>query len=212
MTRLFHKGRYANVTATLALIVALGGTSYAATTLKKNSVSSKQIKNSSITSSDVKNNTLTGSDIKESKLGTVPSATSATAAATAAHAISADNATHATTADKASTLPALSYHPLTLINDWFNYNDPDRIPSYAVDAQGIVHFRGAICCGSSTNAFTLPPAISPDVGIWLTADENGSATGRIFIGTDGNVYVDDDPDDAGSAADFTSLDGITYIP
>jgi hypothetical protein len=209
---LFGQGRTANVMATLALIVALGGTSYAATTLKKNSVSSKQIKNSSITSSDVKNNTLTGSDIKESKLGTVPSATSATAAATAGHAGSADNATHATTADTASTLPSLTYHPLTLINNWDNYNSPDRIPSYAVDAQGIVHFRGAIEGGSDVNAFTLPAAIAPGSVVWLTADEVFGTTGRIDIYPDGNVYVEDDPDDAGSGANFTSLDGITYIP
>jgi hypothetical protein len=212
MTRIFHNGRYANVTAMLALIVALGGTSYAATTLKKNSVSSKQIKNSSITSSDVKNNTLTGSDIKESKLGTVPSATTATAAATAAHATNADNATHATTADKASTVPALVFHPLALINDWDNYNGTDRTPSYAIDAQGVVHFRGAIENGTSNNAFTLPAAITPSSEIYLTADELFATTGRLDIDTDGNVYVEDDPDYGGSSTGFTSLDGITYVP
>jgi hypothetical protein len=208
---LFHKGRSANVLATLALIVALGGTSYAATTLKKNSVGSKQIKNSSITSSDVKNNTLTGSDIKESKLGTVPSATSATAAATAAHATSADNATHATTADKASTLPGLVFHPLALLNDWGNYNGSDRIPSFAIDAQGVVHFRGAIEDGSDSNAFTVPAVISPGSTVWLTADQDSATTGRIYINPDGNAYVEDDPNVPGSS-DFTSLDGLTYVP
>jgi hypothetical protein len=210
--QLFHQGRFANVTATVALIVALGGTSYAATSLKKNSVSSKQIKNSSITSSDVKNNTLTGSDIKESKLGTVPSATSATAAATAAHAGSADNATHATTADRASTLTGLVFHPLALINDWANYNAPDRTPAYAIDAQGVVHFRGAIYGGSSPYPFTVPEALSPGSEIWLTSDQYGATTARIDIDTDGTVYIEDDPADPGSSADFTSLDGISYIP
>ena len=38
------RGSYANVTATLALLVALGGTSYAAVELAKNSVGSKQLK------------------------------------------------------------------------------------------------------------------------------------------------------------------------
>ena len=211
MRRIFHNGRYANVTATLALIVALGGTSYAATSLKKNSVSSKQIKNSSITSSDVKNNTLTGSDIKESKLGTVPSATTATAAATAAHATNADNATHATTADKASTVPGLVFHPLALLNDWGNYNNNDRTPSYAVDTQGVVHFRGAISGGSSDNIFKLPAALTPGSTVYLTSDEGDATTGRIYVYTDGNVYVEDDPSDPGSSG-FTSLDGLTYFP
>jgi len=40
MKRMFSNGRYANVTATLALIVALGGTSYAAVVLPRNSVGS----------------------------------------------------------------------------------------------------------------------------------------------------------------------------
>lgn len=49
MRKLFKNGRYANVTATLALFVALGGTSYAALTLPANSVSTKQIKKGSVT-------------------------------------------------------------------------------------------------------------------------------------------------------------------
>lgn len=49
MKKLFNNGRYANVTATLALFVALGGTSYAAITLPANSVSTKQIKKGAVT-------------------------------------------------------------------------------------------------------------------------------------------------------------------
>jgi hypothetical protein len=44
---------YANVTATLALIVALGGTSYAAFNLPKNSVGPAQIKRGAIHSTDI---------------------------------------------------------------------------------------------------------------------------------------------------------------
>lgn len=49
MRKLFKNGRYANVTASLALFVALGGTSYAALTLPANSVSTKQIKKGAVT-------------------------------------------------------------------------------------------------------------------------------------------------------------------
>ena len=55
---------YANVMATIAVFVALGGTSVAAVSLKRNSVGSAQIKNGSVISADVKNNSLSGSDIK----------------------------------------------------------------------------------------------------------------------------------------------------
>jgi hypothetical protein len=45
---------YANVTATLALFVALGGTSYAALSLPANSVGSAQVKNGSLLKKDFK--------------------------------------------------------------------------------------------------------------------------------------------------------------
>ena len=54
---------YANVTASLALFVALGGTSYAALTITGNNV-----KNSSLTGADIKNSSLTTTDIKDSSL------------------------------------------------------------------------------------------------------------------------------------------------
>lgn len=49
---------YANVTATIALFVALGGTSYAAITLPRNSVGSAQIRTAAVTSSDVRDRAL----------------------------------------------------------------------------------------------------------------------------------------------------------
>jgi hypothetical protein len=55
---------YANITSTLALVVAMSGASYAAVTIPKNSIGSPQVKNDS----------LVGADINESKLGAVPNA------------------------------------------------------------------------------------------------------------------------------------------
>lgn len=57
---------YANVMSTLAVFIALGGSSYAAV-----SISGSSIKNRSITASKVKRNTLTGLQIRESTLGRV---------------------------------------------------------------------------------------------------------------------------------------------
>ena len=76
---------YANVVATLAPFIAIGGASaFAASQLGKNSVGSKQlkknavttakIKNLAITAAKVKNGTLTGTQINASTLGTVPNA------------------------------------------------------------------------------------------------------------------------------------------
>lgn len=62
---------YANVAATLALVVALGGTSYAAAMItgadiKDGTVSSADIKNSSVKSKDIRNGTLRVKDFKAS--------------------------------------------------------------------------------------------------------------------------------------------------
>lgn len=66
MKRLQGKLTYANVVATLALFVALGGSSYAAL-----SITGRDVKNGSLTAKDVKRNALGGGRIKESKLGPV---------------------------------------------------------------------------------------------------------------------------------------------
>ena len=54
MKRIFGGSSYANVTATVALIVALGGTSYAAIKLPKNSVTSATVKDRSLLKKDFK--------------------------------------------------------------------------------------------------------------------------------------------------------------
>ena len=58
---------YANVVATLALCVALGGSSYAALNLPKASVGAKQLKKNSVTSPKVKRGSLLVSDFKASQ-------------------------------------------------------------------------------------------------------------------------------------------------
>jgi hypothetical protein len=74
-----HTPSPAMVVACLALMVALGGTSYAAIRLPANSVGTKQLKKGAVTGVKVKSNTLTGAHINESTLGEVPSAGTAPA-------------------------------------------------------------------------------------------------------------------------------------
>jgi hypothetical protein len=61
-----RKLNYSNVTATLALFIALGGSSYAALT-----VTGRNVRDGSLTHRDLKRNTLGGNRIKESALGKV---------------------------------------------------------------------------------------------------------------------------------------------
>jgi hypothetical protein len=110
------------IVSLVALIVALGGTSYAAFVLPAESVGTRQLANGAVSTSKLKNrgvtgskvakNSITGANINVGTLGNVPSASnashasSANSATNASHAINADNATnasHATNADSAST-------------------------------------------------------------------------------------------------------------
>ena len=68
---------YANVTGTLALFLALGGTSYAALTItstnvKNNSLTGADVRNSSLTSADIKNFSLRSADFKAGQLPAGP--------------------------------------------------------------------------------------------------------------------------------------------
>src|SRR3954468_22599857 len=63
LDRLKDKLTYANVTATLALFIALGGTSYAALKLPRNSVGSQQIRAGAVHSSEIRDRSLRLRDI-----------------------------------------------------------------------------------------------------------------------------------------------------
>jgi hypothetical protein len=69
---LLRRLTYANVMATVAVFIALGGSSYAALT-----VTGRNVKNGSLTFRDLRRDTLGGSQIKESRLGAVPRARNA---------------------------------------------------------------------------------------------------------------------------------------
>ena len=87
MSRGFLRFLRGNTIALLALFVALGGTTYAATALPKNSVGTKQLKNNAVTAPKIKNgavttakintNAVTGAKVLESSLAQVPSALNA---------------------------------------------------------------------------------------------------------------------------------------
>jgi hypothetical protein len=126
MPRGFLRFLRSNTLALLALFIALGGTTYAATALPKNSVGTKQLKKNAVTAVKIKNgnvtngkigknavtgakvkdNSLTGADVLESSLATVPSATNAT------HATASDTAT---TATNATTVGGLAPSSLTRV-------------------------------------------------------------------------------------------------
>jgi len=155
---------YANVTATLALIIAVGGASaFAATQLAKNSVGAKQIKKNAVTGAKVKNQSLTGSDINLAKLGTVPSAT---------------HAANATSAD--SIPPAEPIHLIGAPGEPVFHGGATNVPpapsaGFYKDAFGIVHLEGQVKAGTSSVLFVLPPGYRPASGVVLFFEQTKEA-------------------------------------
>jgi hypothetical protein len=230
---------YANVMATVAVFIALGGGAIAASNLAKNSVGTKQLRNNAVTGAKVKNGSLTGADVDAATLGKVPSAALADSAAHAGSADSAANANHATSADNANTLGGKSasqfapsaiedWHEIgaagepAFENSWKNIGGEPNLnqgvfstAAFRRDPDGLVHLKGVVTSGSisSTNAiFYLPSGFRPEqAGIFSAATSDGSPKiGWVYIGAAGSPY-------AGAVLPFTggntffSLDGITFL-
>jgi hypothetical protein len=150
---------YANVVATVALFIALGGASYAALKLPKNSVGTKQLMNNAVTlkklkknsvnSAKVKPNSLTGKNINLNTLGTVPSAEFASdlAALEPIHVIGAPGE------------PAFQNGDTNAPSGTPGF--PNTPVGFYKDHEGIVHLVGKVAIGFEGAIFTLPPGYRP---------------------------------------------------
>jgi hypothetical protein len=180
LRRTMHRISYANVVATVALFLALGGTSVAATNL----INGKNIKRGSVPADRVKAHSLTGTQVDVTKLGTVPAAAHAGSADSAGHADAAshadasghaDSASHADSADLLGGKPASAFMPagrlqvgagdpesktpLTLLSypDLGLQVETDGDPDY--DTSVVVRNTGATQLGllAASGAFFLQP-------------------------------------------------------
>lgn len=99
------------VVSLLALFVALGGTTYAATSFPANSVGTKQLKKNAVTAAKIKKGAIVASKVNPAGL-TVPEAIhakSADSATSAVHATSATSATSATNATNAASAQPVAF-------------------------------------------------------------------------------------------------------
>ena len=174
---------FANVISCLALFVALGGSAYAATQLKKNSVGTKQIKPNAVTTAKIKKGAITGAKIKLSSVGTVPSAALANSLppVEAAHVVGAPG-------EPSFEGGSTNYEPAE------TKEPPIR---FYKDHEGIVHLEGYAFVGNPGGTelvpiFTLPPGYRPAPGTALLFQEGEGAlvfgagtkfAGETFTGT-----------------------------
>jgi len=149
------------VISVVALFVALGGTSYAALRIPRNSVGTIQLRNGAVIDSKIRNGTILGKKLKNGTVTagkintkglTVPNATHATIALTAQAAATATTATSATTAGTATA--ASSAETLASGKTETGVYDVDFVAANAGDS------------GDAAITFPFPLASAPTL-VWV---------------------------------------------
>ena len=197
---------YANVMATIAVFIALGGASYAALKVPKNSVGAKQlrknavrtakIRKEAVTAAKIRKGTLTGQQINVSTLGTVPAAETA-------------NVARSVAPSEGWRLVGTAGEP-QFQNEWENAGTLDRVGFYK-DREEVVHLKGAARGGTSNNAiFNLPPGYRPAAGELVTIAVGcdcplSSGTASVTVGgSAGGISLNN------ATVSSVFLDGVTF--
>jgi hypothetical protein len=168
------------VVSTIALIVALGGTSYAAVSLPDNSVGTKQLqngavgtfklkngavgtgklKNGAVGTANLKNGAVTGAKLKLTGV-TVPNAVHANAADLATNSTNATKATNATNATNATSAKSAA-SPATLASgtsETGSYSVVFQAAAVANDGQGAISFPFQLASDPTVGGTTSPDFI-----------------------------------------------------
>ena len=210
---------YANVVATLALFLALGGVGYAATHLPKGSVGARQLKTGAVTASKIKAGAVTGAAVKDGSLG---------AADLAPGTLTGGPAGATGPAGPAGVQgppgePGAGLTPATFIDAGLPDGEPGcgahqgfvnwepqttEHVGYYRSPDGFVHLKGTAlqCNPDSGTVFVLPPGYRPLERVFLSGVEPTSR-GPIFvtISSDGEVFTG-----LPNAELPVSLDGIAF--
>jgi hypothetical protein len=184
---------YANVMSTIAVFIALGGTSYA---VARNSIGTAQLKNNAVTSAKIKNRTVATRDLTPGARGSQRGPRG-------------PQGPPGSTAD----LQPEPWNPQAVSGGWANYPAGGlETGAFRKDKQGEVHLRGTVAQRSgppvrATTIAVLPEGYRPGrTQIFETASQ-GDGPAQVSIQPNGEIiWV------AGLASDgnFTTLNAITF--
>jgi hypothetical protein len=190
---------YANVMSTIAVFIALGGTSYA---VARNSIGTTQLKNNAVTSAKVRNGSLKRGDLASSARVGERGPRGPQGPAGGNGVSSAD-------------LAPESWKGLDYTAGWGDYGAPGPAGAFRKDKLGEVHLRGIATRGGPDVLptrleviATLPPGYRPQARIdFETAGGNGDTAAQFFIDPDGTmVYLTGSP----AEKDYISFTGIAF--
>jgi hypothetical protein len=214
---------YANVVASLALFIALGGVAWAAATIKSgdvvdNSLKSVDLKDGKgVQGADVVPDSLTGGAIDESSLNEVPSAQDAETLDD-----KDSGEFQAVGSDGWTTLPPA---PAGQFCGWSNYGGEFADAAYFRDQEGIVHLRGLVravdgsnvACGNGSSSDwrindinPLPLGYRPEDRVMSTVSSNDKP-GRVDVTANfGFVVMENNYPTFADAKQWLQLDGISF--
>jgi hypothetical protein len=201
---------YANVAATFALFVALGGTSYAALSLPAGSVGSKQLKSGAVTKAKLARGVLTSAGtagpqgLPGPQGATGPQGPPGPADANLIPA--APEPWH-----EVGTPGNPGFETCSGAFNWQNSRPgTDATVAFYRDPYGVVHLKGTVKCGGvpvgGYNIFKLPRGYFPEHLQWFTvsadnvpativAEDYGTFAGLVYVngkpGADGLVSLDE---------------------
>ena len=198
---------YANVMSTIAVFIALGGTSYA---VARNSIGNAQLKRNAVTAAKVKDRSLGTSELSSAARASLrgsrglrgpagPQGEPGTASGSSA----------------AQSLAPEAWQPLGPIGGWGNYSGGYEAAGFRKDRQGQVHLRGLISQGgglpSKSKIIAVLPAGYRPAKRHILTTFGGAPPGvsRVDILPDGALTWVTGPD---TERDYTSLSGLSYWP
>lgn len=199
-----HRVTYANVMSTIAVFIALGGTSFAAVKLSKGSVGERELKKSAVTSEKIRDGAITPADLAP---GTATSGPRGPRGAAGPAGPQGPGGPGSGAAE--------AWKQLTFTEGWSNYSTDVFEPgSFRKDQLGIVHLRGLVTRASGVPALrtvigVLPAGYRP-AKTRIFAVHTGEAphqAGRVDVLPDGSVQW---IAGATGETDYTSLDGISF--
>jgi hypothetical protein len=240
LAKLRSRLTYANVMATIAVFVSLGGSSYAAVTLKRGSVKSKHLGKNAVTSKKVKNRSLLARDFKPGELP------EGARGATGPAGLRGPSGQRGPEGDRGPKGDRGVPGPLVQPEPWREVGAPGQPPFFAdetcswqnfdpaswgkaaffKDPWGVVHLRGlvrpidgsqGVCVfgvdGAERVIFTLPGGYRPTTGRVFTTLANNQLM-RVNVFGNGTVAIESgftSLDNGGPTNDnWLSLDGITF--
>ena len=190
---------YANVMSTIAVFVALGGTSYA---VARNSVGNAQLRANAVTSAKVRNGTLQSRDLSPA----------------ARQSVRGPRGPQGPAGPAAELPPLEPWKALPFIAGWADYSPGDvgyEHGAYRKDRDGQVHLRGLVtqpggAPSTSRIIAVLPAGYRPAKREVFTSNGgNPDAYIRLDVLPDGTIERVIGPD---AETDYTTLSGIAFWP